>query len=159
MAATARTARTAPTGLFGLPLRADNPLLLAAEGALFAAPPVAVTDVVVPEDDWALALDFSAATAATAPAPTVEAPALVVADLPVATYAVHYFDTTAQALAAVDRDEVAEGDVLVADEESVAGVLVGSWVVAVTDEREDFELGTVPAAFAAAAAFAVEFMA
>jgi hypothetical protein len=89
----------------------------------------------------------------------VEAAPLVVAELPVASYAVHYFDTTAQALAAVDRDEVEEGDVLVADEESVAGVLVGSWVVAVTEDAGEFELGDVAPEFAAAAEFARDFMA
>jgi hypothetical protein len=156
MATTARrTRRTAPiTGIFGTPLRADNPLVLAAEGALFAAPVVKTTDVVVPTDEWALPLDFGPA----ADAPVEPAP-LVVEELPVARYAVHYFDTTAQALAAVDRDEVEEGDVLIAEEESVAGVLVGSWVVAVTEDAEEFETGTVPEVFADAAAFALDFMA
>jgi hypothetical protein len=148
MTAPSRT-RTA-TGLFGAPLRATNPLLAAP--ALFDMDAPTITPELL-DDPWALALDFAPA------APVVEAAPLVVADLPVATYAVHYFDTTAQALAAVDRDEVAEGDVLVADEESVAGVLVGSWVVAVTEEPGEFEVGDVAAEFAAAAEFACDFMA
>ncbi len=145
-----RTAPTAPTGIFGLPLQQDNPLVALAEGALFARPSMERPAIELPADDWALALDFG-------PAPVEPAP-LVLAELPVARYAVLYFDTTAQALAAVDRDEVAEGDVLICDEESVAGVLVGSWVVAVTEDAEEFEVGPVPAEFADAATFAADFM-
>ena len=154
MTTTRRTRRpAATTGIFGAALPADNPFVLALDGGLFPLPcdnsPVAT----IADDPYALALDFGPAAA------PVEAPAPAVAELPVARYAVHYLDPTAQALAAVDGDEVAEGDVLIAEEESVAGVLVGSWVVAVTEDAGEFERGTVPAAFADAARFAREFMA
>lgn len=99
-----------------------------------------------------LELDF------TLPAPRVEAAPLVLAAIPVATHTVWYFDTTAQALAAVDRGDVQDGDVLIAEEESVAGILVGSWVVAVTVDAGEFETGVLPAGYELAAGFAVDFM-
>lgn len=213
--ATRRNRTAAPAlGLFGAPLAADNPLVLAAEGALFGRPTVTMAAATPAFDEWALDLfgqareleiatpayvatgdlsdvagftglqldaELQAAEAALfgtrkgsaardmakmavdilkgEARRRTEPAALVVADLPVAPYAVHYFETTEQALRAVDLDEVAEGDVLICDEESVAGVLVGSWVVAVTEDAGDFEQGVVASAFARAADFARAFMA
>lgn len=52
---------------------------------------------------------------------------------------VHQFATTAEAYgASQSRDAIRDGDVLVAEEERVCGVLVEAWPVAVTEERGCF---------------------
>ncbi|NGO67864.1 hypothetical protein [Streptomyces boncukensis] len=51
---------------------------------------------------------------------------------------IHRFDSTTEARAACDRDEVADGDVLVVDSEGVVGFLVVALPAAITEERGEF---------------------
>lgn len=51
---------------------------------------------------------------------------------------VRYFETTQAAREAADRDEIADGDVIVVEAEKVVGFLVVAHPVALTDERGTF---------------------
>ncbi|MBA0053474.1 hypothetical protein E0L36_22120 [Streptomyces sp. AJS327] len=58
---------------------------------------------------------------------------------------IHRFDSTAEARAACDRDEIADGDVLVVDSEQVVGFLVVAFPAAITEERGTFGQLPTPA--------------
>ncbi|MET9321949.1 hypothetical protein ABZX75_17405 [Streptomyces sp. NPDC003038] len=57
---------------------------------------------------------------------------------------VHHFGTTQAAREAADRDEIADGDVIVVDAEQVVGFLVIAFPAAITDERGTFPHLTKP---------------
>ncbi|WP_228980200.1 hypothetical protein [Streptomyces sp. DH12] len=57
---------------------------------------------------------------------------------------VHHFETTQAAREAADRDEIADGDVIVIDAEQVVGFLVIAFPTALTEERGTFPHLTKP---------------